>query len=80
MFNSKKKSEHDSFEVNDLKRAHGEVTFSNEPVDEYKPKANEITDVKSDKTVFEILSGAHGPTVVLFYADWCVHCNNMMPA
>lgn len=67
MFNSKKKSEHDSFEVNDLKRAHGEIAWApNEPVDEYVAKPKQITDLKSDKTVFDVLSGAHGPAVVLF--------------
>lgn len=38
------------------------------------------SEVTSDKTADAILSGAFGPAVVVFYADWCVHCQNMSAA
>jgi thiol-disulfide isomerase/thioredoxin len=31
-------------------------------------------------TVTFILEGGFGSAVVMVYADWCVHCRNMMPA
>lgn len=46
----------------------------------FAPSAGSVTDLKSDKTLDAILSGAFGPAVVMVYADWCSHCRNMMDA
>jgi len=45
----------------------------------FVPKAG-LHDVDSDKTVDAILSGAFGPAVVVFRAEWCQHCRNMEDA
>lgn len=46
----------------------------------YAPVPNKIFDTTSDMTVNAVLTGGLGEAVVLIYADWCVHCRNMMPA
>ena len=46
----------------------------------FKPVVGAITDIDSDRTTDAVLSGAYGPCVVMFYADWCHHCRNMEAA
>jgi thiol-disulfide isomerase/thioredoxin len=46
----------------------------------FVPKTGSVIDVASDKTVDALLSGAFGPCVVVFVAEWCVHCKNMNDA
>jgi thiol-disulfide isomerase/thioredoxin len=46
----------------------------------FVPTTGAPIEVASDKTADAILSGSFGPAVVVFYADWCVHCKNMMDA
>lgn len=46
----------------------------------FVPKAGAVIDVVSDKTTDALLSGAFGPCVVVFVAEWCVHCKNMNDA
>ena len=53
-------------------------TFQDADVVKWVPTTCSISEVTSDKTADAILSGAFGPAVVVFYADWCVHCQNMM--
>ena len=53
-------------------------SFQEADVVKWVPTTGSISEVSSDRTADAILSGAFGPAVVVFYADWCVHCQNMM--
>jgi thiol-disulfide isomerase/thioredoxin len=54
--------------------------FNDADAVKFVPSVGEPLEVASDKTADAILSGQFGPAVVVFYADWCVHCKNMMDA
>lgn len=56
------------------------LVFAADDVVQFVPKAGTVIDIKSDRTADAILSGTFGPAVVMVYADWCVHCKNMMQA
>lgn len=45
----------------------------------FNPVAGKVLDTASDMTVNAVLTGGMGPAVLMVYADWCVHCNIMMP-
>jgi thiol-disulfide isomerase/thioredoxin len=55
-------------------------TFDSRDTIQYSPVPNKVFETASDMTVNAVLSGGLGEAVVLIYADWCVHCRNMMPA
>lgn len=55
-------------------------SFQDTDTVKFVPTAGAPVDVTSDKTADAIMSGGFGPAVVVFYADWCVHCKNMMDA
>ena len=81
MFNSKKKNEQDSLDANDLKKpALDAVVFSEDDVSSFTPTPGQVTDVQSDRTTYDLLQGKYGAVIVLLYADWCVHCKNMIKA
>jgi hypothetical protein len=66
MFNSKTKSQNDSMAVKDLKKpSFDAVVFNPEDKSDFVPAKKEVTVVKSDRTVFDILQGRFGPAVVL---------------
>lgn len=57
-----------------------ELSFSDKDSIQFRPVANGVTDLNSDKTTEAVLRGVFGPVVVMIYAEWCVHCKNMMAA
>lgn len=56
------------------------LVFSADDYVQFVPKVGSVIDIKSDRTADAILAGTFGPAVVMVYADWCVHCKNMMQA
>ena len=46
----------------------------------FVPKIGQVIDISSDRTADALLSGAYGPVVVVFVAEWCHHCKNMSAA
>lgn len=54
--------------------------FASSDVVNFVPKLGTVIDVSSDKTTDALLSGTFGPCVVVFVAEWCVHCKNMNDA
>jgi thiol-disulfide isomerase/thioredoxin len=68
-----------------MKKQNAEVVppapaFDSRDVAAFEPVAGKVFETTSDVTVHAILSGGYGPAVVMIYAEWCVHCRNMMPA
>jgi len=54
--------------------------FAETDLVQYSPKQSQVTQLESDRTLDALLSGMHGPCVVMVYAEWCSHCRNMMEA
>ena len=57
-----------------------EAKFAVNDTVQFSPVSGKVFDTPSDMTVNAILAGGFGPAIVMIYADWCVHCRNMMPA
>ena len=56
------------------------TNFDSRDAVSFMPVPNKVFDTTSDMTVNAVLDGGFGPAVVMVYAEWCVHCRNMMPA
>ena len=56
------------------------TSFDSRDVVRFEPVPQKVFETTSDMTANAILEGGFGAAVVMVYAEWCVHCRNMMPA